>query len=201
MLQIGDKIISLDILQESFCCNLEKCKGNCCVYGDSGAPLEKSEAKILEKNYKVIKPFMRKEGIQTVNKKGSSVIDKDGDLVTPLVNNGECAYVFFENGIAFCAIEKAFNEGEINFRKPVSCHLYPVRVKKYSNFTGLNYDRWDICNPAIEKGEKLNLPLFVFVKDALERMFDSKFTEELKIAIDEIEKSEKNKILPNKSGK
>lgn len=188
MLQIQDTILSLDILTEPFCCDLKKCKGYCCIHGDSGAPLEEKEADWLKKNYDKIKPYMRKEGIEAVALQGITVIDSDKDTVTPLVNNAECAFVIFENDIAKCSIEQAFLEKKIPFRKPISCYLYPIRTKKYEQFTGLNYDRWDICKHAVILGKEKNIKVFEFVEDALKIKFGRQWVNELKIAAKEISK-------------
>ena len=188
MLQIQDTILSLDILNEHFCCDLEKCKGYCCVHGDSGAPLEEKEADWLKKNYDKIKPYMRKEGIEAIAEQGITVIDSDNDTVTPLVDKKECAFVIFENDIAKCSIEKAYLEKKITFRKPVSCYLYPIRAKKYEKFTGLNYDRWDICKHAVKLGEKKGIKVFEFVEDALNIKFGRQWVKELKIAAKELQK-------------
>ena len=128
MIQIDNKIISLDIFENHFACDLNSCKGACCVEGDSGAPLLLAEKNILEEIYNKIKPYMRKEGIDVVEKEGPTVIDIDGDLTTTLVKNKECSFVVFENGIAKCSIEQAYNDNIIDFKKPISCHLF-----SYSN--------------------------------------------------------------------
>ena len=158
MLQIDDKIVSLDILEKHFVCNLEKCKGYCCVHGASGAPFDKGESEILKKEYSNIKPFLSSEGIAAIEKDGISVVDSDGDEVTPLINGKECAFSIFEKGIAKCGIEKAFLAGKTTFRKPVSCHLYPIRIKHYSGFYALNYDQWDLCDPARILGDEKKSP-------------------------------------------
>lgn len=185
MLQIDDKVISFDILQKKFSCDLKKCKGACCVHGDSGAPLEDKETEILKNIYPLVKPFMRQEGIEAVEQQGTHVIDSDGDKVTPLVNGKECSYVVFEDGIAFCAIEKAYIAKAIDFQKPISCHLYPIRVTKYKGFEAVNYHCWDICKHALTKGRKTETSLFVFLKEPLVRNYGSDWFEKLKIANDE----------------
>ena len=167
MFVIGDTIISEDIADCCFSCDLSECRGACCIQGDSGAPLEKHEARILKKIYKKIRPFLRQEGIEVIEKIGTSTVDFENDTVTPLVNNRECAYTIFENDMAYCGIEKAFLNGAVKFRKPSSCHLYPVRIKKYHNYDAVNYDRWEICKPAVTKGTKENIPLYSFSKTAL----------------------------------
>ncbi len=180
MIQIGKVIISKDILEKKFVCDLLSCKGECCVQGDSGAPLEEAETKILEKELEKIKPFLRPEGIRAIEKQGAWMIDADGDKVTPLVEGKECAYtVFDEQGIAACGIEKAWQAGETDFRKPKSCHLYPARLTEYEDFTAMNYHRWEICNSACALGEKLNVPVYVFLKEALIRKFGKYWYDEL----------------------
>jgi hypothetical protein len=186
MLQIGETIISLDILEKKFCCDLSKCKGACCIQGDSGAPLTKEEASILNGIFPSIKSYLRKESIEVIEKNGCFTIDSDRDLVTPLINNEECVYVIFEDNIAKCAIEKAFQEGVITFHKPVSCHLYPIRITSYSTFDALNYHRWEICKEAIKYGIKQNLPLYVFLQKPLIRKYGADFYEQLQIAAREI---------------
>ena len=179
MIEIGDTIVSRDLLNKAFVCDLEACKGACCVQGDSGAPLEDEERAILDKEYDAIKPYLLDEGRKAIDRQGSSVIDSDGDLGTPLVEEGACAYAIFENGKALCGIEKAWKAGATAFRKPVSCHLYPVRVSSYSSFKAVNYHRWKICDPACQLGARLEVPVYVFLKDALIRRFGPEWYHEL----------------------
>ena len=162
MIQIGDTIISLDIFEKKFCCDLAVCKGICCVEGDSGAPLEEGEAEQIRENYERIKPYMKPEGIAAVEEQGFSVVDIEGDMVTPLIGGRECAYIIEENGCSWCAIEKAWSRGESSFRKPISCHMYPIRVKQYQNYEAMNYDQWTICACARLKGEQEGIPVYVF---------------------------------------
>lgn len=186
MLQIGDAIISFDILEKKFVCDLKKCKGACCVHGDSGAPLEKEEVKILEDLFVHVRPFMRKEGIKSVEEQGSSIVDSDGDYVTPLVNGKECAYVVFEDGIAKCSIEKAYESNVIKFKKPISCHLYPIRITKYSKFDALNYHQWEICKHAVTLGKKKDIPIYIYLKEPLSRKYGESWYSQLKIASEEV---------------
>jgi hypothetical protein len=180
VIEIGKTIVSIDLFKEKFVCDLQACKGECCVQGDSGAPLEKEELKILEKVYPEVKAYMRPEGIEAVEKQGLYVQDNDGDTVTPLIDGKECAFVVFdEKGIALCAIEKAYKAGKIDFRKPLSCHLYPVRLKEYKDFTAVQYHRWDICSAACKLGEQLNVPLYKFLKEPLIRKFGKAWYDEL----------------------
>lgn len=179
MVQIDDKIVSIEVFSKKFICDLPKCLGSCCVYGDAGAPMEDDEVELLKKEMPNIIPYMRQEGIEAIEKQGIPVIDDDGDKVTALINDGECAYVVFENGISFCAIEKAWQDKKTSFRKPISCHLYPIRIKKFSNFEALNYDKWDICKPARELGHKEGVPVYKFLKEPLIRKYGQAFYDEM----------------------
>ena len=155
MFQLGKTIVSEDILEKDFVCNLSKCKGVCCVAGEAGAPLDKEEVNILKETYPKIKHLLRKEGVRAIEEQGTFVVSDFGELETPLVNGLECAYVIFdENNIAKCGIEEACNQGIINWKKPISCHLYPVRVKDYSEFAAVNYHKWDVCNDACTLGKE-----------------------------------------------
>ena len=167
MLEIGRTVVSLDLISSHFTCNLSACKGACCITGDSGAPLETGETEILKEIFPALRPYLSKESIKSIEEQGTSVIDIEQETVTPLNNGKECAYTFFNDGIAYCAIEKAYNEGVINFRKPISCYLYPVRIKKYRQFDAVNYDRWAICSAAITLGNQLKTPVYRFTKEAL----------------------------------
>ena len=179
MIQVEDKIISLDVFEKHFVCDLKACKGACCVEGDAGAPLLDEEEEILKKIYEDVKPYMRKEGIDVVEKKGVAVIDSEGDLTTTLVNNKECSFVIFENGIAKCSIEKAHNDGVIDFKKPISCHLFPIRIKEYRDFDAINYEEIKICEAGCECGSKLEVPLYTFLKDPLIRKYGEDWYKEL----------------------
>jgi len=159
MIAIEHTLISDDIRDVCFICDLEKCKGACCVEGDAGAPLEEEEISVMEDALDDIKPYMTEEGREVVEKGGIFDYDMFGHFVTPLVHDHECVFVYFENGIAFCAIEKAYNEGKIQFQKPVSCHLYPIRLSGYNDFSALNYHEWHICNEALKKGRINKVPL------------------------------------------
>ena len=172
--------MSDELFTEQFVCDLAVCKGACCVEGDAGAPLEKDEAKILEEIALIVKPFMIEEGVATTARDGAWVKDRQGEYTTPLVEGRQCAYVYYnEAGIASCAIEKAFGEGLIDFRKPVSCHLYPIRITAYPHYDALNYHRWPICNCARRNGKKLKVRVYRFVKDALIRKYGPDWYEEL----------------------
>ena len=173
MIQIDDKLISEDIFSEEFVCNLSKCKGACCVEGDVGAPLDKSETLILERIFDQVKPYLRPEGVAAIEKQGTWAIDpSDNDFVTPMVEGKECAYVIFdEKGITKCGIEKAYEDGAVDWQKPISCHLYPIRVDEYRTFTALNYHKWEICSDACTLGRELKVPIYKFVKTPLIRKY------------------------------
>ena len=179
MIQVQDKIISLDVFEKQFLCDLNACKGACCGEGDSGAPLLKEEEKILDEIYEKVKPFMRKEGITEIENQGVAVYDLEGDLTTPLINNRECAFVVEENGINLCSIEKAFLNGKIDFKKPISCHLFPIRIKEYRDFEAVNYEEIKICKPACECGSKLEVPIYAFLKEPLIRKYGEDWYKEL----------------------
>ncbi len=185
MIEIDGKIVSDDILTECFACDITRCKGECCVDGNSGAPLEMEEADILEEEYENYKPYMTPEGIESVERQGFMVVDCDGDYTTPLVDDAECAYSYRENGITLCAIEKAFREGKCSFRKPISCHLYPIRLISLSNgTTGLNYHRWNVCSSACENGRKLGIPVYKSLREPIIRRFGEEFYKALECAED-----------------
>lgn len=177
MIEIEDKIVSDDVFEQYFLCDLTKCKGACCVYGDSGAPLEQQEITIIEDSLEQIKPYMTAEGNLAVSKNGVFEIDTDGDFTTTLVNGLECAFTFKNNeGMILCAIEKAFREGKISYHKPISCHLYPIRTKLFSNgFEGLNYHKWDICKDAVANGKKCNVKVYQGLRDSIVRKWGKEF--------------------------
>jgi hypothetical protein len=181
VIAIGNTLVSEDLLEKKFVCDLNACKGECCVAGDSGAPLEKEELPILESIAEEVKPYMTKKGVKVLEKKGAYVLDGDGDYTTTLVSDGaECIFVYFdENKIAKCAIEAAYNDGKIKWQKPISCHLYPVRITKYKDYDAVNYHKWNICKPACECGAKLNVPVFQFLKTPLIKKYGNAWFEEL----------------------
>lgn len=193
MIQIDDKLISEEIFSEEFVCNLTRCKGACCVEGDVGAPLDADERQILEDIYPKVKPYLTAAGIRAIGEQGTWTVDPmDGDYVTPMVNGGECAYVTFDvNGITKCGIEKAYEDGAVEWQKPISCHLYPIRVQKYSTFTAFNYHEWPICNPACELGRELKVPVYKFLKTPLIRRYGEDFYNTLSEAAEEWEKEYK----------
>lgn len=181
MILVGNAVLSDDIKENFFVCDLEACKGACCVEGDSGAPLEDDETKILEEIYPFVKDYITEEGRQVIAAQGTWVIDSDGDKVTPTLGaNRECAYALYdERGILKCGIEQAYLAGKISWKKPISCHLYPIRVTKYDQYDALNYNRWHICDPACQLGKSLQVPLYVFLKEALVRKYGEAWYAEL----------------------
>ena len=191
MLAINNTLVSEDIIERKFICDLNACKGECCVAGESGAPLEKKEIKELNDAYPFVKPYMTPEGIKSVEKYGVFVIDSDGDDTTPLVDGKHCAFVYFENTIAKCSIEKAWKEKKVTFQKPISCHLYPIRITNKNNYDSVTYERWNVCKPACKCGEQLNVPVYKFVKTALVRKYGKRWFKKLEIAAEYLEKKKK----------
>lgn len=186
MLAIGKTLVSLDLLDRHFVCDIAVCKGECCIKGDAGAPLEDHEIDILEASVDRIRPYMDSVGRSKVDADGVFEIDRDGDKGTVLLENGRCAFAnVSEDGTYTCAIEEANAKGDIQFKKPISCHLYPVRITKYPNYDAVNYDQWEICRPACKCGAQMQVPLFRFVKEALVRRYGIEWYEEL-VSIDEL---------------
>lgn len=181
MLAHHDTLIAADVLQEAFVCDLSRCKGACCVEGDTGAPLTEAERDLLEAQHERIAPYMTGDSQVLAAEKGLSEIDAEGDPVTTChEKSGACVYAFRDDsGVWKCAIEEAYNDGATDFRKPVSCHLYPVRLKPLGEYTAVNYDEWQICAPACELGRSLKVPVFRFVKHGLIRRFGQVWYDEL----------------------
>lgn len=185
MLEIGRTIVSRDIFEEYFLCDLEKCRGACCVEGDSGAPLTPEEAGYIERDYPEFMSFLPEKHREEIERSGFSVIDNDGDLVTPLVGQKQCAYSFYDDrGILKCAIEKAYHEGKTQFRKPVSCHLFPIRITEYKRFDAVNYQQLEICKPGVLCGKSAKLPLYKFLKEPLIRKYGEEWYQDLEAAVD-----------------
>ena len=193
MIEIEGKIVSTDLLTECFCCDISQCKGACCIEGDAGAPLDIDEVDILEEEYENYKPYMTPEGIQAVEEQGFMVVDVDGDYTTPLIDGGECAFTCYdENGVALCAIDKAFREGKCSFQKPISCHLYPIRVIDFKNGgQGLNYHRWHICKSACEYGSKHAIPVYKSLREPIIRRWGEDFYKAMEAA-EQLIKNEQN---------
>lgn len=189
IIEIEDKLVSQDIFDKQFVCNLSACKGACCVEGDDGAPLTLEEVDLIEDNLDAIKPYMTKKGIDVVDDKGVFYMDRTNEPVTSLVNNKDCVFVTLDDqGITKCGIEQAYREEKIGFNKPISCHLYPIRINKYAKFESLNYDRWPICKPACALGEELKVPVYKFLKEPLIRKYGEDFYAELEKINGEIQK-------------
>ena len=180
MLSVEDVLISDEVLNQYFACDLSACKGRCCVEGDAGAPLEEEEISVLEDFLDEIVPYMLPEGVQMVEQNGVFDYDVDGVLVTPLINNRECAFVYFEENTAKCAIEKAFLEGKISFKKPISCHLYPIRIKKFDYYERLDYHNWTVCERAQICGKTLKTTVFDYLSEPLSRRYGRAWVEKVK---------------------
>ncbi len=184
MIAIDNTLVSEDLFDKKFVCDLNACKGACCVAGDSGAPLDEDELPILESILDKVKPYMVKKGIKAIEKHGAYVLDSDGDYTTTLVSEkAECAFVYFdETRTAKCAIEKAYYEGKIDWKKPISCHLYPIRISKLKKYDAVNYSKWDVCKPACECGKKLDVPVYKFLKEPLIRKYGKDWFKQLEIS-------------------
>ncbi len=189
MLQIGDVVISLDVFREKFLCNLDVCKGVCCVEGDAGAPITPEEVEKIEEVLPLIWNDLLPEARAVINKQGVAYIDVEGDLVTSIVNGKDCVFTCSDTrGRCACAIERAYHAGKTDFHKPASCHLYPLRVRDYGSYKAVNYHRWDVCKAAVLLGEKENVPLYRFLKEPLVRKFGKEWYDELEIAAKELRK-------------
>ena len=192
MIQIQNTIVSLEILEKEFCCDLQSCKGCCCIEGDAGAPLTEEEDRKIRQILPVLLPEMTKEARQTVEASDISYRDREGELVTQIVNNKDCVFSRTDhNGWCYCLIEKAYNAGKIDFKKPISCHLYPIRVKAFEArgsvpaMLALEYHRWDVCHCARVLGKKLHLPIYQFLKEPLIRRFGTEWYDELCLTAEE----------------
>jgi hypothetical protein len=186
MLIVQGKLISDEVVKEHFLCDLEACKGACCWEGDGGAPLDEEELPVLDEIYDAVHPFLSPAGQKAIAEQGRYVFDEEEqDYATPLVNNGPCAYMILDaGGVARCGIEAAWQAGKTSFRKPISCHLYPIRVTQSPavDFEALNYERWSICSAACAKGAANQLPVYQFVREALVRKYGQAFYDELDAA-------------------
>jgi hypothetical protein len=172
MIEIEDTVLSLDLIERYFCCDLQKCKGACCVEGESGAPLTKQEFDYLRKILPLLWDNLSPDAKEVINKQGIAYIDCENDIVTSIIDGKDCVFTYYdENAVCKCAIEKAYNEGRIDFKKPISCHLYPVRVKQYKDYKAINYHRWKVCRAAEILGEQKQIFVYQFLKEALIRKF------------------------------
>lgn len=181
MIQVGEILVSDDIKEVEFVCNLEKCKGACCVEGDLGAPLDEDELETMKSIQRAIKPYLTKAGLQAIKEQGPYILDEDGDYSTPTIGGKECAYALYDQkGVLKCGIEQAYLDGKVNFRKPISCHLYPIRItKNKQGFEAVNYHKWSICSAACTLGQSLQVPLYKFLKDPLIRKYGGAWYHEL----------------------
>ncbi len=194
MIQIEDKIISRDLFERCFVCDYAACRGVCCVEGDSGAPLSGQEAMTMRRLLPLVTPLLSEEALAVIREKGISYIDVSGEEVTQLVNGKDCVFTpYDEEGRCLCAYEKVYREGKSSFPKPISCHLYPIRVHRYKYSTALNYDRWDICRPALALGERLGIPVYKALKEPIIRAFGAEFyaeMEEVERLLDEAQRNQ-----------
>ena len=180
MIKVGDILVSDDIKEVEFVCHLEKCKGACCVEGDLGAPLEESELAVMKEIQDQVEPYLTAQGKKAIAEKGAFILDEDGDYSTPTIGGKECAYSHYgEKGVLKCGIEQAYLDGKITFRKPISCHLYPIRITRNKDFEAVNYHQWNICSAACSYGKSLQVPLYVFLKEPLVRKYGAGWYEEL----------------------
>lgn len=194
MFQIGDAIVALDIIEENFLCNLSTCKGECCVEGDSGAPLEDSEVKKLEEVLPIVWNDLSDEAKSIINKQGVAYKDSDGEMVTSIVNGKDCVFTYYDDqSVCKCTIEKAYKSGKTDFYKPISCHLYPIRLQRYHEFTAVNYHRWRVCKAAVELGNAKNLKIYQFLKEPLIKRFGKGWYDELCLVAEEYAKSKNKK--------
>ncbi|SFC60162.1 Protein of unknown function [Flexibacter flexilis DSM 6793] len=184
MIVIENTIVSDDIAEKFFVCNIEKCKGACCIEGDAGAPLLAEERQILEDIYDTVAPFLTAKGREAIEKQGTWVIDQEGDFSTPTIGGRECAYALYDQkGVLKCGIELAHKAGKIDYKKPISCHLYPIRIKEYEHYQAVNYDSWHICRDACHLGKDLGVPVYQFLKEPLIRKYGAEWYEQLEQAI------------------
>ena len=180
MLIVGHAILSEDIIEKHFVCDLIKCKGACCVEGDLGAPLELYEIDSIKENLSSILPYLTESGRGVIEKEGYFLKDWEGDFSTTTIEGKECSFaVYKDNGILSCGIEQAWRDGKSTFRKPISCHLYPIRIDKYGDNEALNYNRWDICSPACDNGLALKVHIHEFLKEPLIRKFGEEWYNQL----------------------
>jgi hypothetical protein len=180
ILQIGNVLVSPDIITEYFCCDLSKCKGQCCVEGDAGAPVTLDEIGELENALDIVWNDLSAQAQSVIDKQGVAYTDRDGELVTSIVNGKDCVFTCYDGDLCLCALEKACRQGKMGWQKPISCALYPIREKTFSNgMVGINYNRWDVCKHAVEHGRELKLPIYKFLAGPLTRRFGAEWYKEL----------------------
>lgn len=189
MVLIGDVVVSFDVLKEKFCCDLDLCKGVCCIEGDAGAPVDLEEVGKLEEVLPAVWKELSPEARTIIDRQGVAYTDEEGDLVTSIVNGKDCVFTCHdEKGYCYCAIEKAYREGRCDFYKPVSCHLYPIRISDYGPYKAMNYHRWDVCKAAVALGENKDMPVYRFLKEPLIRKFGKEWYDELEVVATELRK-------------
>lgn len=187
ILQVGDVLVSPDIVTQCFCCDLEACHGACCVEGDAGAPVTLDEIGDIENSLDAVWPHLSASAQAVIDRQGVAYTDIEGTLVTSIVTGKDCVFACHENGCCLCLLEKAYRKGLTRFCKPISCALYPIREKTFNGgITAINYHRWDVCRPAVEKGRKLNLPVYKFLKEPLTRRFGQEWYKELCQVVEEL---------------
>lgn len=192
MFQIGDAVVGIDVIEKKFICDLSKCKGSCCVEGDAGAPVLDSEVDIIKQVVPIVWNDLSKDAQEEITKNGPVYTDEDGDVVTSIIDGKDCVFTYYdENGLCKCAIEKAYREGKTDFYKPISCHLYPIRLQKYRDFIAVNYHRWQICDGALALGKKEGVHVYQFLKEPLIRAFGEEWYEELSLVASEYLKQQK----------
>ena len=193
MLQIDDTIVSFDLFDRYFVCDLASCKGNCCIEGDAGAPLEKEEIEKIKEILPIIWNDLSENAKKVIDEQGVFYIDPENEPVSSIVNGRECVFAYTDSdGVCKCAIEKAHREGKIDFQKPISCHLYPVRVQKYNNFKAVNYHQWQVCECARKLGSEMKVPIYKFLKEPLIRKFGETWYEQMEVAEKELKKNEES---------
>ncbi len=186
MFEIQNTLVSLDLAEEFFCCDLDACKGECCIEGDAGAPVTEAECREIEKVLPIVKPLMMPRAVEEVERNGVSYVDEEGDLVTTLLDGRNCAFTCYDKGgVCLCALDSAFRQGLTSWRKPASCALYPLRLTEFKAFTAVNYHRWDVCKQARINGRRLGIRLYQFLKDPLIEYFGQEWYDELKLVCEE----------------
>jgi len=186
MFLIQNTLVSLDVIEKEFCCDLDTCRGCCCIEGDAGCPVTDEELQQIEQLMPELLPQMTKEAREVVEQQGLSYLDPSGEQVLSIVNGKDCIFARTDhNGWCYCLIEKAYNAGKIDFKKPISCHLYPIRLTKVGDYTGLEYHRWDICHCARVLGKKKHIPIYQFLKEPLIRRFGQAWYDELELTATE----------------
>lgn len=180
MMKVGEVLVSDDVKSVEFVCHLEKCKGACCVEGELGAPLEEDELPVMKEIQSAVAPYLTEDGKKAIAEQGPYLLDEDGDYSTPTIGGRECAYAHYDaKGVLKCGIEQAYLDGKISYRKPISCHLYPIRITKKKDFEAVNYHKWSICSDACTLGKSLQVPLYKFLKDPLIRKYGEQWYAEL----------------------